>query len=419
MSQIFAKARARLHAAARHLTIADEVLDKLSYPEETLAATLFVRMDDGSRRTFKSWRCRYDATRGPTKGGIRFHTACNIDEVMALAFWMTFKCAVLDLPYGGAKGGVCVDPETLSKAELERLSRAYVRAFARFIGPNRDIPGPDMGAGSMVMGWMADEYEGIVGEPAPAVITGKPLPLGGSRGREIATAQGGMYVLKALSDRLCLNPADTRVIVQGFGNVGFHFARLLHEAGFRIVGVSNAHGGLYAGGGLDPVAAKEHESANGTLAGAPMDGVEEIANDDLLVADCDVLAPAAIEDQITERNAGGIRARLVVELANGPVTPEADEILCERNIEVLPDILANAGGVTVSYFEWIQNRTGRAWDERDVLEALETTMTHEARAVAACAESKGIDLRTAAYVHALARMAGAIEAHGTRSFFAS
>jgi glutamate dehydrogenase (NADP+) len=420
MAGLFAKARKRLKQAAKHLDVEREIIEKLRYPKETLAASLAVRMDDGSRRVFKAWRCRYDDTRGPTKGGIRYHPAVNLDEVMTLAFWMTFKCAVVNLPYGGAKGGVCVDTRQLSKAELERLSRAYVHAFAAFIGPERDIPAPDMYTSGMVMGWMADEYSSIVGQPTPAVLTGKPIALGGSLGREDATGRGGYYVVRHLENELGLAPGKSRVIVQGFGNVAYHFAALMHDAGYRICGVSDSRSAIYDGEGLDPRAVMAHKRETGGLAGAPSTSRRrEMSNAELLELECELLVPAAMENQIHEDNAPAIKAPVILELANGPVTPAADRVLNARGVRVVPDILANAGGVTVSYFEWVQNKAGYYWGLEEIHARLREIMEPETRRVWALADAKAIDLRTAAYVHALDRIAAAIRAHGTKAFFNS
>jgi glutamate dehydrogenase (NADP+) len=412
------QALTRLDEAARHLDLDADVLEKLKYPRETTKVCLMIRMDDGSRKSFMAWRCRYDDTRGPTKGGIRFHPGSTVQEVETLAFWMTFKCAVMNLPYGGGKGAVQVDPHTLSKAELERLSRAYVQAFSKIIGPDRDIPAPDVYTNSMIMGWMADEYASIVGEATPAVITGKPIALGGSLGRDDATARGGYYLVQRLARQLGLEPGS-RVAIQGFGNAGQHIARLLAADGYRIVAVSDSKGAIHCPSGLDIgklLAAKGQGSVT-RLAGT--DGISSIPADDLVSVDCDLLVPAALEDMIHEGNAAGVKARVVLELANGPVTPEADEILASRNIVVLPDILANAGGVTVSYFEWVQNRQGYYWPVEDVHARLMSMMEREGDAIWALAQDKGITLRSAAYVHALSRLAGAIEAHGTQQFFTS
>jgi len=381
MDDLLTGALSRLDDAAKHVHVDAEVLEKLKYPKETLSVRLSVRMDDGSRRSFPAWRCRYDDTRGPTKGGIRYHPSSSVDEVTTLAFWMTFKCAVMNLPYGGGKGAVKVDPHALSKSELERLSRAYVQAFAGMIGPDRDIPAPDVYTNSMVMGWMADEYSAIVRQPSPAVITGKPLPLGGSLGRDDATARGGYYLLKHLETDLALADGAKRVVVQGFGNAGFHIARLLHADGYRIVGVSDSRGAVVCDGGLDPYAVMAAKEKGGSVTACAGGGVRAVSDDELLATPCDVLVPAALEDQIHGRNAGLIKAKVVLELANGPITPDADKILQEMGVVVLPDILANAGGVTVSYFEWVQNRQGYYWTLEEIHQRLKAIMETEGRRV--------------------------------------
>jgi glutamate dehydrogenase (NADP+) len=412
------QALTRLDEAARHLDFDADVLEKLKYPRETTKVRLMIRMDDGSRKSFMAWRCRYDDTRGPTKGGIRFHPDSTMEEVETLAFWMTFKCAVMNLPYGGGKGAVQVDPHTLSKAELERLSRAYVQAFSKIIGPDRDIPAPDVYTNSMIMGWMADEYASIVGEATPAVITGKPIALGGSLGRDDATARGGYYLVQRLAQELGLKPG-ARVAIQGFGNAGQHIARLLAANSYRIVAVSDSKGAIHCPSGLDigKLFAAKRQGSVTSLVGA--NGISALPADDLVSVDCELLVPAALEDMIHEDNAAGVKARVILELANGPVTPEADEILKARDVVILPDILANAGGVTVSYFEWVQNRQGYYWPVEDVHARLKSMMEREGDAIWALAQDKGITLRSAAYVHALSRLAGAIEAHGTQQFFTS
>lgn len=417
MDDLLTGALSRLDDAAKHVNVDAEVLEKLKYPKETLSVRLSVRMDDGSRRSFPAWRCRYDDTRGPTKGGIRYHPSSSVDEVTTLAFWMTFKCAVMNLPYGGGKGAVRVDPHSLSKSELERLSRAYVQAFAGMIGPDRDIPAPDVYTNSMVMGWMADEYSTIVRQPSPAVITGKPLPLGGSLGRDDATARGGYYLLKHLENDLALANGAKRVVVQGFGNAGFHIARLLHADGYRIVGVSDSRGAVVCDGGLDPYAVMAAKEKGGSVTACAGGGVRAASENELLGTPCDVLVPAALEDQIHGRNAGLIKAKVVLELANGPVTPEADKMLEEMGVVVLPDILANAGGVTVSYFEWVQNRQGYYWTLEEIHQRLKVIMETEGRRVWDRRAALGISMRTAAYAHALERLSGAIAAHGTQAFF--
>lgn len=410
----------RLDEAARHLKIDGDVLEKLRFPRETMQVRLMIRMDDGSRKSFMAWRCRYDDTRGPTKGGIRFHPESSADEVETLAFWMTFKCAVMNLPYGGGKGAIRVDPHALSKSELERLSRAYMQAFARVVGPDRDIPAPDVYTNAMIMGWMADEYSSIVGATTPAVITGKPIALGGSLGRDDATARGGYYLVRRLAAELGVQPG-ARVAIQGFGNAGQHIARLMAGDGYRIVAVSDSHGCLQAPGGLDAAALIRAKQQDGTVTGqaglAAAKDVKVLPAEALIGTDCDILVPAAMEDLIHRGNADAVKAKLVLELANGPITPEADAMLAKRGVVVLPDILANAGGVTVSYFEWVQNRQGYYWPVDEVHARLKTIMEAEGTAIWQLAQQRRISMRSAAYVHALGRLAQAIEAHGTQQFF--
>jgi glutamate dehydrogenase (NADP+) len=378
-----------------------------------------IRMDDGSRKSFLAWRCRYDDTRGPTKGGIRYHPDATVEEVETLAFWMTFKCAVMNLPYGGGKGAVQVDPRTLSKAELERLSRAYVQAFARIIGPDRDIPAPDVYTNAMIMGWMADEYASIVGQSVPAVITGKPIALGGSLGRDDATARGGYYLVRHLARELGLG-SRMRVAVQGFGNAGQFIASLLAAEGHSIVAVSDSRGAVICEDGIDVDALLRAKAAGQPVTSlAGRGGVRTLAAEDLIAVDCDLLVPAALENMIDEANAHRVHARVVLELANGPVTPEADRILEGKRVVVLPDILANAGGVTVSYFEWVQNRQGYYWTVEEVHERLKATMEREGAKIWSIARERQVSPRTAAYIHALSRLASAIEAHGTQQFFTS
>lgn len=409
----------RLDEAASHINIDPDVIEKLKFARETMKVRLMIRMDDGSRKSFLAWRCRYDDTRGPTKGGIRYHPESTAEEVETLAFWMTFKCAVMNLPYGGGKGAIQVDPRKLSKAELERLSRAYIQAFSGIIGPDRDIPAPDVYTNSMIMGWMADEYSQIVGQSSPAVITGKPLALGGSLGRNDATARGGFYLVRHLAGDLGL-ASVLRVAIQGFGNAGQFMARLMAEDGHKIVAVSDSAGAVYCADGLDLnllLAAKDQGKSVVSTAGN--NGHEAISADELVASDCDVLVPSAMENMIHADNAASIKAKLIVELANGPVTSEADKILAEKGVIILPDILANAGGVTVSYFEWVQNRQGYYWSLEEIHERLKTIMEREGRAIWNHAKEHKVTVRTAAYVHALERLAQAIEAHGTQNDFAA
>jgi len=377
-----------------------------------------IRMDDGSRKSFLAWRCRYDDTRGPTKGGIRFHPDSTIEEVETLAFWMTFKCAVMNLPYGGGKGAIRVDPHGLSKSELERLSRAYVQAFANIIGPDRDIPAPDVYTNAMIMGWMSDEYNQITGQVSPAVITGKPIALGGSLGRNDATARGGFYLVRHLATELGLDK-DHTVAIQGFGNAGQFYARLTGADGNSVVAVSDSAGAIYRPGGLDVEKLIAGKNAGRRVADMASElGAKVITADELLSVEADLLVPAALEDMITKENAGTIKAKVLLELANGPVTPDADKVLEGKGIVVLPDILANAGGVTVSYFEWVQNRQGYYWDLEEIHARLLKIVEREGRAVWTIAKDRNVSARSAAYIHALGRLATAIEAHGTQPFFA-
>jgi len=418
ISSMLEQALTRLDDAARHLQLDQDVLEKLKYPRETTKTRLMIRMDDGSRKSFMAWRCRYDDTRGPTKGGIRFHPDATIDEVETLAFWMTFKCAVMNLPFGGGKGAVQVDPHRLSKAEMERLSRAYIQAFAGIVGPDRDIPAPDVYTNSMIMGWMADEYATIVGRVTPAVITGKPIALGGSLGRDDATARGGFYLLRHLENELGVGPGS-RVAIQGFGNAGSNMARLLNAAGYKIIAVSDSRAAVGAADGLNINALLEAKRTSGLQGLADTNGITALDPHAIAGVDCDILVPAAMENLIHRDNAGDVRAKVVLELANGPLTPEADDVLSANNVIVLPDILANAGGVTVSYFEWVQNRQGYYWTVSEIHDRLKAGMEAEGRAIWALSASRGISMRSAAYVHALQRLAEAIEAHGTQQFFTS
>jgi len=381
-------------------------------------------MDNGDLKVFRGYRVRHDDTRGPTKGGIRYHPKVDLNDVKALAFWMTCKCSALDLPLGGAKGAIICNPKELSRLELERLSRGFIKEIADFIGPDTDVPAPDMYTNATIMGWMMDEYSDIVRRRTPAVITGKPIPLGGSLGRDDATGRGAYYCLKELEKKRGWKPHDVTVAVQGFGNAGQAFARLAHADGYRFVGVSDSKGGIYSSKGFDIASLAFQKNETRQLAGVYCeDSVchlvphQKITNDELLELEVDVLVPAALGNQITKDNADRIRARHIIELANGPTTPEADEVLIARGILVVPDILANAGGVTVSYFEWVQNKSGMYWTEEDVQQRLQAKMAREFGVIYARMEELNTDMRTAAYAHALNRMGKALEAGGTRDYF--
>jgi len=351
--------------------LADRELDLLRQPKRRINVNIPIRMDDGSVEVFPSFRIQYNTARGPTKGGIRYHPSVNADEVDELAFLMSLKCAVANIPFGGAKGGIQVDPSRLSEGELERLSRAYIKEYHQNIGPETDIPAPDVNTDGRIMAWMRDEYESITGRQAPGVITGKPVGLGGSEGREYATSLGGAVILDEFVNEVGMTREGTTVAIQGFGNVGSYLAKFLHERGYDVVAVSNVGGGIHDSGGIDmPALFDAYESSDDLFEF----GTAEITNADLLTLDVDVLIPAAIENQITEANMAEVRADAVLEMANGPTTSRADEHLTERGIPVIPDILANAGGVTASYFEWVQNTTNEYWTEERVREKLATQL---------------------------------------------
>lgn len=426
-SDVFADAVARVDRIGVQGGISPELIDALRTPRATHIATLPVRMDDGATRHFQAFRCRYSDVLGPAKGGIRYHPGVSQAEVQALALWMTLKCAVVGIPFGGGKGGVIVDPKTLSRLELERLSRAYIRAMADVIGPDQDVPAPDVYTNERIMGWMADEYQMIQRVKAPSVITGKPIELGGSLGRDEATGRGAFLVFQDLAKRRGLKPGETRVAIQGFGNAGSRVGRLLQEAGYRVVAVSDSKGGVFAESGLDIEALHREKQSTCGLGGVYCEGsvcsccgdatVKHITNDELLELDVEVLIPAALEGVITPKNVDRIRAGIVLEVANGPVRGEADARLEERGIEVVPDILANAGGVVVSYFEWVQNRSGFAWTLPEVRDRLQAFMAKAFDDVWTVAEGEGGSLRRAAYVTALRRLEAAVAAQGTREYF--
>ncbi len=363
-------------------------------------------MDDGSLKTFQGYRVQYNNSRGPTKGGIRFHPNVNLDEVTSLSFWMTMKCALVDLPFGGAKGGVAVNPKLLSEAELERLSRGYIQGVHKFIGPNLDIPAPDVYTNEKVMAWMYDEYNKINGGDFPAVITGKPVELGGSLGRNDSTARGCFYILEEFVKSEGLDKSKLKIGVQGFGNAGYFIAKLLYENGYKINGVSNSRGGVYSSeGNLNPDELLQIKKVNGFL---EKEGLVKISNKELLESNVDVLILAALENQITDDNASLIKAKYIFEIANGPITPEADAVLNRNGVKVFPDILVNAGGVIVSYFEWMQNRVGEKWGLEEVHEKLKSKVLKAFYEVIKVGDKYRVDLRTSAYVEALKRLDEAI-----------
>ncbi len=420
----FADVVGTLERAAAQVGIEPETLVRLQHPKATMHVSVPVRMDDGSLQIFEGFRVRHDDTRGPAKGGIRYDPGVTLEEVKAFALLMTLKCAVVGIPFGGGKGGVAVNPKLLSKLELERLSRGFVAHLGDFIGPETDVPAPDLYTGEMVMGWMMDEYSTLRGRRVPAAFTGKPVELGGSLGREDATGRGAYYTIKELERREQWDPVETRVAVQGFGNAGQHVALLLQHDGYRVVAVSDSQGAIHRPDGFDVASLMRRKAETRRLEAVYCEGsvcelvsAEEMSNAELLELDVDLLVPAARENQITAANAGRVRARAVVEVANGPVTAEADATLADRGVLVVPDVLANAGGVTVSYFEWVQNRSGDRWDLDQVHARLRRIMTTETAAVLDLATEMKVDLRTAAYAHGLRRLGAAVEAQGTRAYF--
>jgi glutamate dehydrogenase (NAD(P)+) len=361
---------------------------------------------------FKGYRVHHNTSRGPSKGGIRYHPGVNLDEVKALAMWMTWKCAVVNIPYGGAKGGIICDPHAMSQNELQRMTRRYTSELLPLIGPEKDIPAPDLGTNEQVMAWIMDTYSTREGFSVPSVVTGKPLSIGGSAGRSMATARGVMYMTLATLKHLGMSVEDARVVVQGFGKVGGGTVALLEEVGCRIVGVSDAFGGVHNPNGLSYQGLQAYVDRNGRVEG--YEGGETVTNADLLELECDVLVPAAIEGQLTEDNADRIRAQVIVEGANGPTTPEADEVFADRDISVVPDILANAGGVTVSYFEWVQALQAFYWSEDEVNERLRLIMETAYVDVLELAQERKITMRTAATMLGVSRVA---EAHRTRGLY--
>lgn len=408
------------------LDAADDTMRRLLHPERVIEAAVPLRRDSGELEMHPAWRVQFNTTLGPAKGGIRFHPGVSAEEVTQLAFWMTIKCALMELPFGGGKGGVCIDPKDLSPLEVERLARGYVRAIADVIGPDQDIPAPDVNTNPRIMGWMADEYSQIARANTPAAMTGKPVCLGGSEGRAEATGQGALIALQEWVKREDRDPNDITIAVQGFGSAGGQFAKLADEAGFKVVAVSDSKTAIYDEDGLDPgeiYACKQAEaSAEGVVYCASsvkdQDGGEEIGQDELLSLDVDVLALAAMENAVTEENVGDVNAPLILEIANGPVTPDADATLKENGQVVLPDVLANAGGVTVSYYEWIQGRTGDRWTADRISERLQARMERIANAVYDRASEEDMPVREAAYSLAIERIVSAVSARGDQSFYA-
>ncbi len=396
-------ALAQLDEAARHLKDLDPgILERLRYPQRELTVHFPVRMDDGRVRIFTGYRVHHSTVRGPSKGGIRYHPRVDLDEVRAMAMWMTWKCAVVDIPYGGAKGGVVVDPAALSLGELERLTRRYATEISILMSPEGDIPAPDVNTNPQVMAWIMDTYSMHRGYSTPAVVTGKPVEIGGSLGRLGATGRGVALCARWALERLGMQVKGATVAIQGYGNVGSSTGICLQDMGCRVIAVSDVHGGVYRQAGIDARELARWVRSEGTVCGFP--GTEPITNADLLAMPCDVLVPAALEGQITGRNAGNVRAKIIVEGANGPTTPEADKILERKGVVVVPDILANAGGVTVSYFEWVQGLQFLFWGEDEVNKRLEEIMARAFNEVWRMADECAVPLRLAALMLAIKRV---------------
>ncbi len=411
MHNPFEIAQYQVAHAAKMLGLDQHVTEILLHPMRVLCVSFPVTMDDGTTRIFHGFRAQHNDAIGPTKGGIRFHPNVTMDEVKALAMWMTFKCGVVGLPYGGGKGGVICNPKELSKGELERVSRGFIQAIASIIGPEKDIPAPDVYTNAEVMGWMMDEFSRIRQAYTPGVITGKHPIIGGSLGRDKATARGCVYTIREAAKKLAIPMEGATVAIQGFGNAGSFTAFLLKDLGCRIVAISDSQGGIYNPDGIDPQEALTVKEKTGSVIYLN-DKTRRISNQELLELEVDILVPAALEDQINEENAGRIKAKIVAEAANGPTTPEADKILNEKGIHIIPDILANAGGVTVSYFEWVQNLMNYYWTEEEVNQKLEQKMVDAYHRVYEMHQNKNVDMRTAAYMVSIARIVEAMAARG-------
>jgi glutamate dehydrogenase (NAD(P)+) len=412
MTNAWATALSQLDEAVAFMGLEPEFHDVFRTPKRILTVSVPIRMDDGRVEVFTGFRVHHSLARGPAKGGVRYHPDVSVDEVKALAMWMTWKCAVVGIPYGGAKGGVRIDPKRLSDGELERLTRRYASEILPFIGPERDIPAPDVNTDERIMAWIMDTYSVNSGYSVPGVVTGKPVSIGGSQGRSGATSRGVVTVALQALKQLDMQPEGRTVAIQGFGKVGGFAAQLFHDAGFNVIGIADYKGGVYNARGLNPTALLRYKSEADTVAGYP--GADAITNDELLALDCDLLVPAAIEDQITERNVDQVRAKIIVEGANGPTTPEADHRLDERGILVVPDVLANAGGVTVSYFEWVQDIQAYFWTEDEVNVRMRDIMERAYGEVRALSEEKNVRLRLAALAIGIGRVA---EAHRARGLF--
>lgn len=409
MNNPFESAKQQLRAVQEIVKFEENIMTQLMSPKRVIEVSLPIKMDDGSVEVFTAYRSQYNDARGPFKGGIRFHPGVTVDEVKALSAWMTWKTAVVDIPLGGGKGGVIVDPKKLSARELEALSRAYARAFAPFIGPDLDVPAPDVSTDPRIMGWMLDEYEEVIGRHAPGVITGKPLSIGGSKARGYSTAQGAFYVIEKAVKHLGFSQGAT-VAIQGFGNGGGFLARILEKAGYKVVAIADSKSTVYRSEGLNVAEIDEHKRITGTLKNCA--GCETLSSESILSVPVDILVPAALENALHEGNMQEVKAKLIVEVANGPVTPEAEKYLFDKGIVVVPDVLANAGGVTVSYFEQVQNAMNYAWAEQDILDKLKVTMETAFDAVWKEMEMYNTTMRMGAYALAIKRVAEAMKDRG-------
>ncbi|HLO11664.1 MAG TPA: Glu/Leu/Phe/Val dehydrogenase [Pseudoneobacillus sp.] len=398
-----------INEALSKLGYNQEMYELLKEPLRMLTVRIPVRMDDGSVKIFTGYRAQHNDAVGPTKGGVRFHPEVDEEEVKALSMWMSLKCGIVDLPYGGGKGGIICDPRTMSMGELERLSRGYVRAISQIVGPTKDIPAPDVYTNSQIMAWMMDEYSRLREYDSPGFITGKPIVLGGSQGREKATAQGVVICIEEAAKKRGIEIKGARVVVQGFGNAGSFLAKFMHDAGAKVIGISDAYGALYNPDGLDIDYLLDRRDSFGTVTTL---FENTITNEELLELDCDILVPAAISNQITAKNAENIKATIVVEAANGPTTLEATKILSERGILLVPDVLASSGGVTVSYFEWVQNNQGYYWSEEEVNEKLRKVLVKSFNNVYDTAELRNVNMRLAAYMVGVRKMSEASRYRG-------
>lgn len=411
MAGQFKAAINQLNKVSQIMGLECDELEILRKPDRIIEVSLPVLMDNGRMKVFTGFRVQYNNTRGPYKGGIRFHPKVNLDEVTTLAFWMTIKCAVADIPYGGGKGGIAVDAKTLSQGELERLTRAYARGFANFIGPKIDIPAPDVGTTPQIMAWLMDEYSHIKGENTPAVVTGKPIEVGGSLGRDTATGLGGFYVFEEVLNKLKMAKSKAGIAVQGFGNVGMNFAMIAYRAGYKVAAVSDSRGGIYNEKGLSMEEILAHKKSTGSV--VDFKNSKNITNEKLLELPVEVLVPSALENVINEKNAGRIKAKMILELANGPTTEEAEVKLSKKAVLIVPDVLANSGGVIVSYFEWVQNLRHYYWEQAKVEGNLEKQIVGAFKKVWQTMEGqKNQDMRTAAYIVAVERLVKALKVRG-------